>query len=291
MKRNKSEIKYSSFYRKVELPPLLSREEELTLARVARDGSGQEKEDAIEKMILANLRLVIRIAHNYSNCGIEIDDLINEGNMGLMKAARRFDPDKGVKFSTYSSYWIKQKILRYLCNHARAVRLPVHLYQKARRVFKFIDSYKHRYNERPSNEVILDEVAVTPRELEKILISNFVYIHLEAHVADKEHGGNSNETRNYLDVLADEEVNAPDAVAIKSDNIEIINKFLDSLPERERFIMEHRFGLNNKDTYTLEKIGEEFGVTRERIRQIEFAMMKKARFLLNKTYSTGLEVI
>ena len=289
MKRKTSETKYASFYRKLELPPLLERSEEISLARIALNGEGKEKEDAIEKLILANLRLVIKIANNYSNCGIEVDDLINEGNIGLMTAARKFDVDKGVKFSTYSSFWIKQRILRYLCNHARAVRLPVHLYQKARRVFRYIDSYKDRHGERPSNDLILEEVKVTPRELEKILITNFVYIHLEANVADEEHGGaQSQEARNYLDDIADNETDTPHEITLKADNIQVINRFLRSLSERERFIMEHRFGLNNKEVHTLEKIGEEFGVTRERIRQIEFSLMKKARRILTREYSTGL---
>jgi RNA polymerase primary sigma factor len=275
----------ANFYKSEDLPPLLSIEEEHSLASKIRASEGKEKDNALEKLITSNLLLVIRIAQSYGNClkgngSLGIKDLVNEGNMGLMIAAKKFDPNKS-KFSTYASFWIRQSMVRALCNKSRAIRLPINLVQKSLHVFKFIDEYKELKNKEPSLDQISEGTGIRLSIVERILCSNYQFVNLDAPILDKDKGGSS---RTIGDAIEDVEDAGPFKSAESRDNVIVINKVLNRLKPREKYIIEHRFGLNDKDVKTLGEIGELYSVTRERIRQIEFDTMKKLRFALTKEY-------
>tara|TARA_B100000085_G_scaffold235934_1_gene224392 strand:- start:316 stop:1185 length:870 start_codon:yes stop_codon:yes gene_type:complete len=274
--------------------PVLSFEEEKQVGEKLKNGNEREKQEAIEELVNRNLRLVIKIASNYQRCGLELDDLVSEGNSGLLEAARRFDPSQG-KFSTYAAFWIRQKITRALCNHGRLVRIPVQLVQLQLKVLKFLEEYGKLKNSEPTETEIAEKLDEPIDLVKKVMSLRFRFDSMDQSVGDKDNEGTradggrrsssaSTTTRSEIFQLCDEKV-SPLNQLITSDNKKVINKVLNNLKSREKYIIEHRFGLNDKDVKTLEKIGEDFGVTRERIRQLEFAAMKKLRFQLGKVFA------
>jgi RNA polymerase primary sigma factor len=261
--------------------PLLSKQEEIDLANQIRLGNSSVSGKARHKLILANLLLVVKIIKGYSNLGLESSDLISEGNIGLATAAEKFDPSKGARFSTYAAYWIKQSIRRALSNKSRTIRLPVHLTQLNYSIIKFTKDYERENSREPTNKEIAIALKVSVKKIEKVKSANTVnsFIFLDEKF-------NSEEDKDRLDVVEDCHTQSPAEAAMKNGDLSALYQEINStLDEREKCIIQYRFGLKNFKCHTLEQLGEKFGITRERIRQIEQAALKKLHRKLEKKMS------
>ena len=267
--------------------PLLTKQDEIELgekiqswkkAKKAGEHTRKNGRKAPQTLVECNLRLVIKIAKDYRNMGLDFPDLVCEGNTGLVKAAERFDPEHGAKFSTYASYWIKQAIRRGLSNKSRTVRLPVGLIDQKNKVRLFIEKFQESHSRTPSSEEICKALNINNIKLSILLDADKNPLSLDATPPNND----DSEGRSLGEVLEDQLSSSPDSIAqIKSDNY-ILNVCLKKLNRRERAIIEYRFGLKNKEFETLERIGVRFRVTRERIRQIEEAALRKLRFWIKK---------
>jgi RNA polymerase primary sigma factor len=261
--------------------PLLSRKEEKELSILIHKG-GKKGSEARERFIKANLRLVIKIAGDYRGCGMDIGDMVNEGNIGLMTAVTKFDPTQGTKFSTYGSYWIKQKITRALSEKGKLIRLPVYLDQKQHSIFKYVGLYRDRRNEEPSVAHLCSRFKVTEAQLKKIYAAKRTIVNLDQKFDDSE------DSRSFGDIIEDKLTPCPSATALKGSDFNTLMKYVDSLKKRERFIIVRRFGLGGHDKQTLEQIGDKLSITRERVRQIENIIFRKLKRLISKEHAIKL---
>jgi RNA polymerase primary sigma factor len=250
--------------------PLLTVEDEIELA--ARIHAGDEA--ARERMIKANLRLVVKIAREYEGMGLPLLDLINEGNIGLMKAVDKFDPAKGGKLSTYGSLWIKQQIRRAITNQAKTIRLPMHAVEKVWRLREVIANYKEKHGVEPSVAELARETGYGKRKIAAMLESSLQPASLDARIGDE----NSSERS---ELIADDRAENPSEVLELNHSVGLLKQLYRFLPERELKILSMRFGLNGDDPLTLSEIGEVMGVTRERIRQLQNVAMAKLRGLID----------
>ena len=246
--------------------PLLTIEEEHALA--ARIHQGDEA--AREHMIRANLRLVVKIARDYEGLGLPLLDLINEGNMGLMKAVERFDPAKGGKLSTYSAWWIKQSIKRALANQSKTIRLPVHLVDKIYRMRRVSLELQELMGREPSDEELAEELGVTVRKVRLWQRASMRTASLDQPLGD-------DDSSRLGEVVADESHPDPYHDLEERTNHGMVREFLDVLDARELAIIRERFGLDGAPVKTLDEIGQRFGVTRERIRQLQNIALGKLR--------------
>ncbi|MCB1095866.1 MAG: RNA polymerase sigma factor RpoD/SigA [Verrucomicrobiae bacterium] len=251
--------------------PLLSPDEEKQLAIRIRNGD----EEAVDHLVRANLRLVVKIAQDYANFGLALEDLIAEGNIGMLTAARRFDPEKGAKFSTYAAFWIKQAIRRALSNQISTVRLPVHIREKISRVRKVAQTLAAEMGSEPTKQDISRATGIPMKTLEFLASVNLQPMSLDAPIAD-------DSEMTFEATLADVEASSADEQMICEETLERIEPMLDSLDARERSIILHRFGLDGRPVRTLDQIGAEYGVTRERIRQIQNVALKKMRRVFSR---------
>ncbi len=259
------------YLREISQYPLITVEEEVRLA--ARIKRGDRK--AREKMIKANLRLVVKIAHDFSNLGLPLLDLISEGNIGLMKAVERFDPSKGGKLSTYASWWIKQSIKRALANQSKTIRLPVHLVDKIAKIRRVASKMAEELGREPSDHELAEELGLHVSKVEHLKNVAIRPASLDAPV------GPEDGTR-YGDLVSDDRAVDPFEELRDKDLREEVGDLLDVLDERERRIINFRFGLDGGRERTLEEVGQKFGVTRERIRQLQNIALAKMRRVLNK---------
>jgi RNA polymerase primary sigma factor len=266
------------YLREISRTPLLTIEEENDLA--ARIRRGDEK--ARDHLIRANLRLVVKIARDYSGYGVSLSDLISEGNMGLMHAADRFDPAKGGKFSTYGSWWIKQSIKRALANQSKTVRLPVHMVDKIARMRRIEAVLAEALGREPTDEELAEELGLPRRKIAMLKQSSQRQTSIDAPLGDTE-------GQVVGDLISDESMPDP-GEQLESKNLhDQLDDMLAVLNERERTIIDRRFGLKGLKPMLLEDVGREFGVSRERIRQLQnvaLAKMKKA--LMKKDRPTSL---
>jgi len=250
--------------------PLLKIEEEIKLAARVRKGD----EAARQHMIRANLRLVVRIALDYRDFGLTLQDLISEGNIGLIKAVDRYDPTKGGKLSTYAAWWIKQSIQRALANQSKTIRLPVHAVSKISQIRKTARALSDKLGHEVSDEELAAELNMP---LEKLIHLRSVAVHpasLDAPLGD------SSDSSLLGDVVRDDAASSPsDSLGSKNVSADLANA-ISSLGEREAQIIRMRFGLDGNDEMTLEEIGKKFNVTRERIRQLEQLSIKHMRRLM-----------
>ncbi len=259
----------TAYFRDVGGVPLLSREEEIELAAKIKRGD----DAARERMIRANLRLVVKIARDYENLGLPLLDLISEGTIGLMKAVEKFDPAKGGKLSTYGSWWIKQQIRRALANQSRTIRLPVHvegkLYQLGRAEAKLRDIFGRE----ATDEELADELGMTTKRITRLKDAAIRPSSLDAPMGEDHDGA-------VGDLVRDERATTPfEEYQNKADH-GMLRELMHQLPERESQILKSRFGLDGENELTLEEIGHRFGVTRERIRQLQNDAFKKLRQLM-----------
>ena len=259
------------YLREISKTPLLTIQAEIELAERIKNGD----DEARAHMIRANLRLVVKIAQDYSNYGLPVTDLISEGNIGLMKAVERFDPEKGGKLSTYAAWWIKQSIKRALANQSKTIRLPVHMVDKIAKMRRISSMLAEALGREPTDEELAEEVGLPRRKMAMLKQASQRPTSLDAPI-------NDGESTAYGEIISDERADNPlDMLADKNLYGEI-DGLLDVLDERERRIIDERFGLNGKKPLTLEEVGREFGVTRERIRQLQNSALTKMRRALSR---------
>lgn len=255
------------YLREIGKIPLLNAEEELALAKKVVAGDKRAK----DKMAEANMRLVVSIAKRYVGRGLDLLDLIQEGNTGLLRAVEKFDPDKGFKFSTYATWWIRQAITRAIADQARTIRIPVHMVETINKLLRTQRRLTQEFNREPTNEEIAKAMEIDVDKVEHIMKIKQDISSLDASVRDDE------EDSVLADFIEDEDTISPEESATNQLLKEHVKDMLGSLTEREQKILKLRFGLEDGKSHTLEEVGQEFSVTRERIRQIEAKALAKLR--------------
>ena len=257
------------YLREIGKIPLLNAEEELALAQRVVAGEKQAK----DKMAEANMRLVVSIAKRYSGRGLDFLDLIQEGNTGLLRAVEKFDPDKGFKFSTYATWWIRQAITRAIADQARTIRIPVHMVETINKLLRTQRRMTQELNREPTIEELAKELEMEPEKVEYVMKIKQDITSLDAGV-----GRDGDEEDSVLrDFIEDEDSATPEESAASQLLKEQVQSILSTLSDREQKIIKMRFGLENGKSHTLEEVGQEFAVTRERIRQIEAKALAKLR--------------
>jgi len=266
-----SDAGFQHYLRQIAQYPLLSPAEEITLAAKISKGDKNAK----EQMIRANLRLVVKIARDYANLGLPLMDLISEGNIGLVKAVERFDPSKGGKLSTYGAWWIKQSIKRALANQGKTIRLPVHLVDKIAKIRRVGTSLSDELGREATDEEIAEEIGMKASKVSRLKQAAIRPASLDAPVGDED-------STEFGELVGDEAAVDPfENLSEKNLQLEL-GDLIDQLDEREREIISARFGLDGDEPITLEEVGEKFGVTRERIRQLQNIALSKMRRALAK---------
>jgi RNA polymerase primary sigma factor len=257
------------YLREIGKIPLLNAEEELALAQKVVAGDKKAK----DKMAEANMRLVVSIAKRYSGRGLDFLDLIQEGNTGLLRAVEKFDPDKGFKFSTYATWWIRQAITRAIADQARTIRIPVHMVETINKLLRTQRRMTQELNREPSIEELAKELEMEPEKVEYVIKIKQDITSLDAGV-----GRDGEDEDSVLgDFIEDEDGATPEESAASQLLKEQVQSVLSTLSDREQKIIKMRFGLDGGKSHTLEEVGQEFAVTRERIRQIEAKALAKLR--------------
>jgi RNA polymerase primary sigma factor len=262
---------FKLYLREIGQVKLLTPAEEIELA--GRIKKGDKK--AREQMIKANLRLVVKIAHDYEGFGLPLLDLISEGNIGLMKAVERFDPSKGGKLSTYGSWWIKQSIKRALANQSKTIRLPVHLVDKISKMRRVALKLQEVFGREPTDEELAEELGMTASRVAQMRTAAIRPASLDAPIGD-------DDSNNYSEVIADENADTPYELLEEQTVTRMLQEMVKTLDAREATILRFRFGLDGGSEKTLEEVGEKFGVTRERVRQIQNIALNKLRRMIER---------
>ncbi len=257
------------YLREIGKIPLLTSEEEFALAQRVLKGEKKAK----DKMAEANMRLVVSIAKRYSGRGLDFLDLIQEGNTGLLRAVEKFDPDRGFKFSTYATWWIRQAITRAIADQARTIRIPVHMVETINKLLRTQRRMTQELNREPTIEELGAELEMTPEKVEYVMKIKQDITSLDAGVGRD----GDDEDSTLSDFVEDEDSVTPEDSAATQLLKEQVKSVLSSLSDREQKILRMRFGLDTGKTHTLEEVGQEFSVTRERIRQIEAKALIKLR--------------
>jgi len=260
----------SLYLKEIGYAPLLTAEEEVFYARKLQRGS----ESARHRMIESNLRLVVKISRRYVNRGLELLDLIEEGNLGLMRAVEIFDPELGYRFSTYATWWIRQTIERALMNQTRTIRLPVHVVKELNVYLRASRKLAQRLDHAPTPEEIAEEVGKPVADVLKILSLSERISSIDVPVADKE--------KTLVETIADDNVFSPEYQLEDENLMSVLNEWLEQLPEKQREVLVRRFGLLNHQEETLEQVGREIGLTRERVRQIQVDALRRLGGVLRK---------
>lgn len=255
------------YLREIGKIPLLNSEQELALAQRVVAGEKEAKDQMAE----ANMRLVVSIAKRYVGRGLDLLDLIQEGNTGLLRAVEKFDPDKGFKFSTYATWWIRQAITRAIADQARTIRIPVHMVETINKLLRTQRRLTQEFNREPTNAEIAKEMEIDEVKVEHIMKIKQDISSLDASIRDDE------EESVLSDFIEDEDTITPEESATGQLLKEQVKDMLGALTEREQKILKLRFGLEDGKQHTLEEVGQEFSVTRERIRQIEAKALAKLR--------------
>jgi len=263
------------YLREIGQVKLLTPQEEIELA--ARIKKGDKK--AREQMIKANLRLVVKIARDYEGIGLPLLDLISEGNIGLMKAVERFDPAKGGKLSTYGSWWIKQSIKRALANQSKTIRLPVHLVDKISKMRRTGMRLQEELGREPTDEELGEELGVSATRVAQMRLAAVRPASLDAPIGDED-------SNNFAEVVQDESADDPYEQLEEKTVIRMLQEMVKTLDVREATILQARFGLDGSSERTLEEVGQKFGVTRERVRQIQNIALKKLRKMIERMEMT-----
>lgn len=245
---------------------ILSADEEVKLAHRIAEGDQSAKNELVE----ANLRLVVSLARHYQGCGLSYQDLIQEGNIGLIKAAEKFDVSKGFRFSTYASWWIKQALSRAIADQSRTIRIPVHMTENINKFKKTERELLSKLNREPKVKEIADAMGISEKQAKEIQSYIVEPTSLDIQVGD-------DDDTTIGSFIEDTHFVNPESAYIKESNGDVVNAVLDTLSDREANILRLRFGISGKKAMTLEEVGKEYGLTRERIRQIEAKALRKLR--------------
>ncbi len=264
------------YLREIGKTALLTPDEEVQLAEKIKKGDKKAR----AHMIQANLRLVVKIAQDYANYGLPLLDLISEGNIGLMKAVERFDPNKGGKLSTYAAWWIKQSIKRALANQSKTIRLPVHMVDKISKMRRVAMVLSEELGRDPTDDELSEEIGIDRGKLAQLKAASLRPASLDAPISD-------DDNTEFGEIVGDDSAQTPFELLSHKNMHGQLDGLLDVLDERERKIIDARFGLAGQKPKTLEEVGQEFGVTRERIRQLQNIALKKLRRALQKREDPG----
>ena len=260
----------SIYLKEIGFVPLLTAPEEVLYSRKLQQGCERSR----HMMIESNLRLVVKISRRYLNRGLELLDLIEEGNIGLMRAVEKFDPELGYRFSTYATWWIRQTIERGIMNQTRTIRLPVHVVKELNVYLRASRKLAQRLDHDPTPEEIAAEVNKPIKDVLKILSLSERISSIDAQVADQD--------KSLIDTVADISTLSPESHAETNDLSSALEGWLQQLPEKQKEVLVRRFGLMNHYEQTLEQIGSEIGLTRERVRQIQVDGLRRLRDLLHQ---------
>jgi RNA polymerase primary sigma factor len=268
---NESDTGLNRYLREIGRIPLLTPQQEIELAAKIKKGDAAAR----ERMINSNLRLVVTIAHDYTNLGLPLLDLISEGNIGLTKAVERFDPAKGAKLSTYAMWWIKQSIRRALANQSKMIRLPVHLIDKVAKVRRVSLQMSDELGREPTDDELGEEIGIASHKVARLKSVGIRPTSLDAHLGD-------DDSTEFGETVGDEEALTPFEVLRDKNLLGEVDDLIAVLDSREKKIISQRFGLYGGKPKTLEDISKNFGITRERIRQLQNIALAKLRRALNK---------
>jgi RNA polymerase primary sigma factor len=254
------------YLREISRYPLINQDEEVALARRIRDGD----EEALDKLVRSNLRFVVSVAKKYQNQGVSLSDLINEGNLGLIRAAHKFDETKGIKFISYAVWWVRQAILQALAEQSRIVRVPLNRAGALHRITRRSSALQQELGRDPTAAEVAEGMDIEVEEVEKTLSISQNHVSLDAPLAP-------GEENRLLDYLPDTQNPGPDAETFEHALTQSIEEVLSSLREREAKILRLYFGLDSPEPMTLEEIGASLGITRERVRQIKEKALSRLR--------------
>lgn len=246
--------------------PLLTADEEKSLSRAARGGCQQSR----QHMIRANLRLVVKVARGYIKRGLPLLDLIEEGNLGLIRAVEKFDPERGCRFSTYATWWIRQSVERAIMNQCRTVRLPIHVIRELTGFLKAARELEQKFGRQPTAEEVATALDSPVEDLYRLFA-------LKEPTTSTDEPYLQGTDRPLLDTLRDQNCRDPESECADAAAGRLLAGWLERLPDQQRLVVEHRFGLNGKGRRTLEEVGELLGVTRERVRQVQLAALVTLR--------------
>lgn len=255
-----------TYLKEIRAIPVLNLQEEMALARDARNGAG----GALNQLVQANLRFVVVVARQYQNQGLPLSDLINEGNIGLIKAAQRYDEHKGFKFISYAVWWVRQAIMQALAEQSRIFRLPLNRAEELRRINKVIRGLKQELGREPSTHEIAGRLSLDHKEVVKIMRTFSPHLSLDAPFSPGEEG-------RLLDVIEDTTIESPETPVMEKSLREEVFWALNTLTDREATVIRSYFGINKDKPMTLDEIGKEFGLTRERVRQIKERALRRLR--------------
>lgn len=267
------------YLREIGISPLLNAEEEIHFARLAQKGDLKAR----NHMIQCNLRLVVKIARRYLNRGLSLLDLVEEGNLGLIRAVEKFDPERGFRFSTYATWWIRQNIERALMNQTRTIRLPIHVIKELNTYLRKSRELAQSIENEPTYEDIASALNISADDVNKLMRLNEKTLSLDTPMGDESE-------KPLLEALADNSMSEP-ANQLENDNLSVrLNQCLQNLNEKQRLILAQRFGLYEYEESTLEEVGQKVGLTRERVRQIQVEALKQLRQIL-ETQGVKSEVL
>ncbi len=255
----------TSYLKEISDIPVLSVEEERQLGKKIKNGD----KEALKKLIKHNLRFVVSIAKKYKNFGVPFLDLINEGNLGLIRAAKKFDPDKDIKFISYASWWVKQSIIKFLTEQSTPIKIPIKAKSRNRKIDEIKKTLKAERNQDPNKEEIMEVSGLSEKELKNAEFAKLSFDSLDQFVGD-------DRDATLLDFISESDDSLEDR-QIQESLIEDINTYLESLPEREQDIIRLRYGLYDGKPHTLREIGEKYNISKERVRQLEANIMSKLR--------------
>ncbi|MBD3675752.1 MAG: RNA polymerase sigma factor RpoD/SigA [Planctomycetaceae bacterium] len=260
-----------TYLREINQTPLLTADEEKELAYRVQSGDLEAR----DRMVRANLRLVVNISRSYTGRGLQIQDLIEEGNLGLMRAVEGFDPTMNTRFSTYASYWIKQSIKRSIVNSAKTIRIPAYMVELLSKWRKMSAHLQDELGRTPTHEEIAKKLDISKKKLRIIKKA------IKLHNSTPKSSDNSDEGLSLGDLVPDERVKAPQEEMIENDNLKHVYQLMEEMDPRDAAILKMRFGLDDTEPMTLKEIGETLGLTRERVRQIEATILKRLARSLN----------